>query len=100
MQTTDENLVQVSTLLQAISRGDLTVRMQAQADRWPHPGQRIQHQPGRRRDCFGQHRPVAAHRAAGRESGGNGRVDGGADLHREAERGQRTSGEPIGGQRV
>ncbi|WP_097048316.1 methyl-accepting chemotaxis protein [Stenotrophomonas sp. CC120223-11] len=28
MQTTDENLVQVSTLLQAISRGDLTVRMQ------------------------------------------------------------------------
>ncbi|KOQ76134.1 methyl-accepting chemotaxis protein [Stenotrophomonas maltophilia] len=27
MQTTDENLVQVSTLLQAISRGDLTVRM-------------------------------------------------------------------------
>ena len=28
MQTTDQNLVQVSTLLQAISRGDLTVRMQ------------------------------------------------------------------------
>ncbi|WP_369038405.1 methyl-accepting chemotaxis protein [Stenotrophomonas maltophilia] len=28
MQTTDENLVQVSSLLQAISRGDLTVRMQ------------------------------------------------------------------------
>jgi methyl-accepting chemotaxis protein-1 (serine sensor receptor) len=28
MQTTDENLVQVSTLLQAISRGDLTARMQ------------------------------------------------------------------------
>ncbi|MCU1003232.1 HAMP domain-containing protein [Stenotrophomonas maltophilia] len=28
MQTTDDNLVQVSTLLQAISRGDLTVRMQ------------------------------------------------------------------------
>ncbi|HDS1129561.1 TPA: HAMP domain-containing protein [Stenotrophomonas maltophilia] len=28
MKTTDENLVQVSTLLQAISRGDLTVRMQ------------------------------------------------------------------------
>ncbi|MGS7837142.1 methyl-accepting chemotaxis protein [Stenotrophomonas maltophilia] len=28
MQATDENLVQVSTLLQAISRGDLTVRMQ------------------------------------------------------------------------
>ncbi len=28
MQTTDENLVQMSTLLQAISRGDLTVRMQ------------------------------------------------------------------------
>ncbi|MDQ7292495.1 methyl-accepting chemotaxis protein [Stenotrophomonas sp. Sm0041] len=28
MQTTDENLVQVSILLQAISRGDLTVRMQ------------------------------------------------------------------------
>ncbi|PTA73890.1 MULTISPECIES: methyl-accepting chemotaxis protein [unclassified Stenotrophomonas] len=28
MQTTDENLVQVSTLLQAISRGDLTVRME------------------------------------------------------------------------
>ncbi len=28
MQTTDENLLQVSTLLQAISRGDLTVRMQ------------------------------------------------------------------------
>jgi len=30
MQTTDENLVQVSTLLQAISRGDLTVRMQGE----------------------------------------------------------------------
>ncbi len=28
MQTTDQNLVQVSSLLQAISRGDLTVRMQ------------------------------------------------------------------------
>ncbi|HFK2919253.1 TPA: methyl-accepting chemotaxis protein [Stenotrophomonas maltophilia] len=28
MQTTDENLVQVSSLLQAISRGDLTVRME------------------------------------------------------------------------
>lgn len=28
MQTTDENLLQVSTLLQEISRGDLTVRMQ------------------------------------------------------------------------
>ncbi|MCU1194758.1 HAMP domain-containing protein [Stenotrophomonas maltophilia] len=28
MQTTDQNLVQVSTLLRAISRGDLTVRMQ------------------------------------------------------------------------
>ena len=28
MQTTDENLVQVSSLLQSISRGDLTVRMQ------------------------------------------------------------------------
>ncbi len=40
MQTTDENLVQVSSLLQSISRGDLTVRMQGGLPRGVRPDAR------------------------------------------------------------
>ena len=47
-----------------------------------------------------QPRPVVAHRAAGVVAGGDRVLDGGADLHRQAERRQRAPGQPAGRRRV
>jgi CHASE3 domain sensor protein len=47
-------------------------------------------------DRGGQRRPVFAHRAAGQLAGGDGCFDGGTHFHRQAERRQRTPGQPAG----
>ncbi len=70
-------------------------RYAADPDRWPDPGQCLQHHPRRWRDRVRQQRPVAPYRAAGRQPGRDRRLDGGTDLHRAPERRARPPGQPA-----
>ena len=57
-------------------------------------------QTGAEEICQGQYQPVAAHRGAGLEPGGDGVLDGRDDLHGQAERRQRRPGQPAGDRRA
>ncbi len=116
MQVSDSNLGKLSALLQSIAAGDLTARMHGDfqgvfaqmrddanttADQLTNIVGRIQTAATSINACclqrnrHRQRRPIAPHRAAGRQPGGNRRLDGRTDLHRQTECRKRASGQPA-----
>ena len=81
-----------TSLLAAIKRMNDSLANVVGQRAWRHRHDRHGLRPDRRR----QPGPVAAHRGAGQLAGGDGRLDGGADRHRQAERRQRPAGQPAG----